>query len=72
MCVGGDHFGRDKTLHKVTSRYYWKNVSLDVKKYVASCDCCQRVNTKLRKEVGLLHPIKVDNKVWLKSISIII
>ncbi len=25
--VGGCHFGRDRTLDKVTSRYYWKNIN---------------------------------------------
>ena len=28
--VGGCHFGRDKTVDKVTSRYYWKKIYGDV------------------------------------------
>ena len=63
---GGGHFGggRDKTLHKVCSRYYWHSVTGDVKAYVSSCDKCQRSNPKLKKECGVLHPIKIKPQVW--------
>ena len=55
---GGGHFGRDKTLHKVCSHYYWHSITGDVKE-VSSCDKCQRSNPKLKKESGVLHPIKI-------------
>ena len=32
--VGGCHFGRDKTVEKVTSQYYWKKIYGDVEEWV--------------------------------------
>ena len=66
VCVikGGGHFGRDKTLHKVCSRYYWHSITGDIKAYVSSCDTCQRTNPKLMKESGQLHPIRIQPQVW--------
>ena len=62
--VGGGHFGRDKTCQKVSSRYFWKNMTNDIRQYVWSCDTCQKSNFKLKKYVGVLHPIRVDGQVW--------
>lgn len=64
ILLGGGHFGRDKTLQKVSSRYFWKNLYSDVREYVNSCDKCQRTNAKLQKQAGQLHPIKVQPQVW--------
>ena len=64
LIKGGGHFGRDKTLKKVCSRYFWHSICGDVKTYVASCDKCQRSNAKLQKQPGKLHPIKVHPQVW--------
>lgn len=33
--VGGCHFGRDRTLDKVTARYYWKGIGVDVVDWVS-------------------------------------
>ena len=42
--AGGGHFGRDKTLGKVTERYYWLGIVDDVKDYCKFCEQCQRNN----------------------------
>ena len=42
--LGGGHFGRDKTLAKVSERYYWLGMVEDVKEYCRKCDKCQRAN----------------------------
>ncbi|KAI6660178.1 Gag-pol fusion protein [Oopsacas minuta] len=62
----GGHFGRDKTYEKVAARFYWPNMYNDVRKYVAACDICQRVNESgnFIKAKAPLHPIKVDPEVW--------
>ena len=36
--LGGGHFGRDKTLTKVSERYYWLGMVEDVKNYCRRCD----------------------------------
>ena len=42
--LGGGHFGRDKTLSKVSERYHWKGIVEDVKTFCRTCDKCQRAN----------------------------
>ena len=42
--LGGGHFGRDKTLKKVTERFYWLGIVDDVKEFCRTCDKCQRAN----------------------------
>lgn len=46
------------------TRYYWQNITRDIKTYVSSCDKCQRTNPKLQKQSSQLHPIKVQPQVW--------
>ena len=48
---GGGHFGRDKTLEKNCSRFYWRDMAKHIKEYVSSCEVCQKTNPKLHKEV---------------------
>ena len=38
--VGGCHLGRDKTVDKVVSRYYWKGVGKDTEEWVSHCCLC--------------------------------
>ena len=38
----GQHLGRDRTIARVSSKYYWKpNLTGDVREYVADCEQCQ-------------------------------
>ena len=39
--LGGGHFGRDKTLSKVSERCYWMGMVEDVKEFCETCDKCQ-------------------------------
>ena len=50
----GGHFGADKTTEKLRSAYHWENMAADVKKYVQTCDVCQRVKAKLHRPYGEL------------------
>ena len=36
----------------------------DVKKYIETCDICQRVNDKFTKSKAELHPIPIDPEIW--------
>lgn len=45
----GGHFGHEKTLEKVKSRYYWIGCSSDVKDWCAGCNVCQSRNNSRRK-----------------------
>lgn len=52
--VVGGHYGRDATLTKIGSRFYWPTMYGDVDKFVKSCENCQRFGTVIRKNP--LHP----------------
>eukprot|EP00731_Ephydatia_muelleri_P028804 Em0020g448a len=55
--LGGGHFGRDKTLQKACSRFYWHDMTNDIKEHIRTCDTCQRTNKKLSKA-------SVRSEVW--------
>ncbi len=67
----GGQLGRDKTIEKICSRFFWKNMTDDIKEYVRRCDKCQRMNAKFHKSNAKLHPVVVHPAVWNQvSISI--
>ena len=37
------HLGIDKTIEKIQSRFFWINLSLDVKRFIRECFDCQKV-----------------------------
>lgn len=49
------HFGVDRTLHKISSRYYWPHMRRDVSSYLAKCIDCQRFKISNFKPSGLLQ-----------------
>ena len=64
MFALGSHLGRDKTLEKITSRFFWRNMNDEIRQFVQKCDKCQRMNPKFVKSNAKLHPIPVQAKVW--------
>ncbi|KAL5471089.1 hypothetical protein EMCRGX_G029165 [Ephydatia muelleri] len=62
--LGGGHFGRDKTLVKISERFYWLGMVNDVKEYCKTCEKCQKANRKFDKFSAELHPIPVKDEVW--------
>ena len=51
------HFSLDETYRRIKIRYYWPQMYADARKYVQTCDECQRRGKNKRNEP--LHPIKV-------------
>ena len=39
------HFGSDKTFKLIYKLFFWNKMKLDVKRFVSSCDCCNRVKS---------------------------
>lgn len=62
--ANGAHFGRDKTLRKIQSRYYWNTLSSDVTDYVKSCLRCNQNNPIRHKPAGHLRSIEPPEGVW--------
>ena len=60
----GCHLGINKTLAKIISHFYWKEMNGEIREYIQKCDKCQRTNPKLHKTNPKLHPISVEPAVW--------
>ena len=51
----GGHLSADKILRKLRSRYYWPEMTKDVKAYIQSCHQCQIKQPSVK--INQLHPI---------------
>ena len=58
------HFGRKKTIKKITEKYYWKKMYETILKYIETCDTCQRTKSKNHKPYGLLQPLEPPTEKW--------
>ena len=62
--ANGAHFRRDKTAHKIKTRYYWPSMFKDIDNYVKSCIPCAQYNPRRQKTPGTLRSIKPPEGVW--------
>ncbi len=62
--ANGGHFGRNKTIRKIQTRYYWPNMIADIRNHVDSCIPCLQNNHRRQKPPGALKPIKPPEGVW--------
>jgi hypothetical protein len=58
------HVGRTKTFHNVRKNFWWPGMARDVRRFVASCDSCQRMKPTNKHPVGLLQPLPVPGDTW--------
>ena len=58
------HFGRDKTMERMTRTYYWPNMDRWVRNYVRTCDACQPNKTARHKKYGPLKPLEIPYRPW--------
>lgn len=65
--VGG-HSGRDATLHRIKSLFYWTKMNSEVQHYIRRCDICQRHKYDPAANPGLLQPLPIPDDIW-QSIS---
>jgi hypothetical protein len=56
------HYGVARTLSKAKQFYYWPNMEADIRKWIASCDSCQRVKAQGQKPVGKLLPLQIPGR----------
>jgi hypothetical protein len=57
----GNHFGRNKTLLRLSTKFHWNEMWKDISQYVKSCDICQKNKRKYIKE-GHIKERKLDNR----------
>ncbi len=51
------HLGRQKTTETLKSKFYWKGMDEDIKKYIKKCFTCMILKTSLKRKPGLLKSI---------------
>lgn len=60
----GGHSGRDATLARVKSIFYWKEITTFVTSFVRSCVVCQANKPENMANPGLLQPLPIPQEVW--------
>ena len=58
------HPGQYKTCRFLERKYYWKNMRAFVRKYVQSCEKCQRNKYRQTKPPGHLNPLPIPESRW--------
>ncbi|CCE33393.1 uncharacterized protein CPUR_07317 [Claviceps purpurea 20.1] len=58
------HVGQNKTKASLMEKYWWKDLSAEVKRYVSSCRVCHGKKNLYDPPPGLLHPVPVRSRVW--------
>lgn len=53
-----------KTHGKIKERYYWPGMCQDIKKYVVSCNKCQRREALNVRRQGLTKPLLIAEQVF--------
>ena len=56
------HGGYAKTYNRIAAIYYWPRMSRDIKKYVGTCDICQKTEPRHHAPVGMLQPIPIPSQ----------
>ena len=60
------HMGVKKTIDRITAHFFWPGVTLDVKKYCATCPQCQLVARKLKSHRAPLKPTEIVTEPFKK------
>ena len=59
----GGHFGREKTYAAVSRFFFWPHMYKWVRKWVRSCERCQRVKPSKSNQAPL-NPLPIANNAW--------
>ena len=51
-------------MEKICSRFFWRNMNVEIREFVQSCDKCQKMNPKFNKVAATLRPVPVKAEVW--------
>ena len=66
-CPAGGHLGREKTYLAVSRDFYWSHLYKWVRKYVRTCDMCQRVKPTPSSQAPL-RSLQIPEACW-QSVS---
>jgi hypothetical protein len=59
MITEAAHGGYAKTYNHIATVYYWPRMSWVIKRYVSTCDICQKAKLRRHVLVGMLQPIPI-------------
>lgn len=59
------HSGRDATIQRVKSLFYWKGLAKDIQNYLRSCRVCQSCKYDTAASPGLLQPLPIPEAIWI-------
>lgn len=57
------HIGRDRTLHLITTSYFWPSLHRDVERFVERCVICQQSKGQA-SNAGLYLPLPIPTQSW--------
>ncbi|GMG17716.1 unnamed protein product [Phytophthora fragariaefolia] len=63
----GAHLGREKTFAAVSRGFYWPRMYKWIRKWVRTCETCQRVKPSKSSQAPL-HPLPIATEAW-RSVS---
>jgi hypothetical protein len=55
------HPGETKMYRDLKQNLWWKRMKVDVSKYVAACEVCQRMKAEHKRPAGLLKPLEIQS-----------
>ncbi len=58
------HFGRDRTLERLSRHCVWDGMSKEVADWCRSCAVCAAVKTSSSMQAGQLRPLPVPERAW--------
>ena len=61
--VGG-HSGFLRTLARISTQFFWKNMRNDIRSFVQHCQVCQQAKVSQLHPAGLLSPLPIPNQIW--------
>lgn len=59
------HSGRDVTVQRIKSLFYWKGMAKDVQAFLCACTICQQCKYETVASPGLLQPLPIPEGVWM-------
>jgi hypothetical protein len=58
------HLGQDKTVHLIAWDFFFPAMQEFIRRFVCTCDTCQRVNPHRHKLYGRLRSLPIPNGPW--------
>ena len=64
------HYGIDRTIARIASRFYWPGMRKEIAKYIGNCIQCQRYKPTNLKPCGLLQTVSSNQRFEVVAIDL--